>query len=184
MRYISSACPCPCLTSKKLSGEMSKSKCKNRCLGNKYVELEDDIFYVSTMNLHDLFEKHTIPEPNTGCLLWTKGVHEYGTISVNGKTLYAHRFAFSLFNGNIPSGMLVCHKCDTPGCVNPEHLWLGTINENNADKTRKGRHPFGSRNHCGKGHQYTPETLRISNGKRRCLVCQKKNSKNRRKVLL
>lgn len=138
------------------------------------------------MDLYSIFETYTVPEPNTGCLLWNHGAHEYGSISIDGKAHYAHRMSYELHKGPIPHGMVVCHKCDTPGCVNPEHLFISTIAGNNRDKTAKGRHPFGVRNHCGKGHEYTEDSLKVISGKRRCLICQKDSAKNRskRKVLL
>ncbi len=54
--------------------------------------------------------------------------------------MYAHRMAYELYVGPIPDGMCVLHRCDNPGCVNPEHLWLGTQLENVIDRDKKNRH--------------------------------------------
>jgi HNH endonuclease len=63
----------------------------------------------------------------------------YGYFSGSGRTGRAHRLAWELVYGPIPSGMLVCHACDNPTCCNPGHLWLGTQQDNARDRERKGR---------------------------------------------
>lgn len=82
-----------------------------------------------------------------GCMVWTASVHDdgYGHFSIKYRNIRAHRFAFMVYRGPIPEGMFVCHSCDNPICVNPEHLWLGTAIENNKDKELKGRQAHGDR---------------------------------------
>ncbi len=80
-----------------------------------------------------------------GCWEWigSKSPLGYGRFSFLGAPVYAHRFAYEIFKlttTTIPKGMCICHSCDNTSCVNPEHLWLGTMTENIADRDRKGRH--------------------------------------------
>jgi hypothetical protein len=101
-----------------------------------------------------LLADNSIPEPNSGCWLWLKSVDRYGygqwTRYHGGRRVTAHRMAYEIHNGPLPAGACVCHRCDVRSCVRPDHLWLGTVAENNADKVDKGRQSRGEKSGLAK----------------------------------
>jgi len=88
------------------------------------------------------FESKFIEEPNTGCWLWTASRRGagYGGFRDNGRIRRAHRVSYEIYNNvSVSSGIQVLHKCDTPLCVNPGHLFLGSHADNMKDMALKGR---------------------------------------------
>ena len=83
--------------------------------------------------------KYTIND--AGCWIWTGSFFKdgYGQMKRHGKNLKAHRVFYAEYNGAIPDGLCVLHKCDTPACVNPAHLWAGTDIDNIHDRDTKDR---------------------------------------------
>jgi hypothetical protein len=96
-------------------------------------------------SVEERFYDFALPEPNSGCWIWTGAL--YGSGYGCFLRQQAHRVAWELHNGSIPDGLLVCHRCDFRPCVNPEHLFIGTQSDNLNDMHAKGRNntPRGSK---------------------------------------
>jgi hypothetical protein len=127
-------------------------------------------------------------QKSDGCWEWTAAhlPQGYGEFmmklpsEVRARPHRAHRVAWMLANKRlIPAGLYVCHHCDNPKCVRPEHLFLGTHADNTRDMVKKGRHFLGKersgsqeKSHCKRGHAFTGENcMPLKGGGRRCLQC-------------
>lgn len=123
------------------------------------------------------------------CWEWTahKSKDGYGSFRIKKQYLKAHRVSYEWAKGTIPKKMCVCHSCDNPSCVNPEHLWVGTQRENVLDMHAKKRSKASenckiaqakyiekkrSIRFCPLKHEYTSENTYINkNGQRQCKKC-------------
>jgi len=133
-----------------------RSKTCNVCKNKKYQIYGKKRFKWATATAEEkmahilkMFKKNTQRQDN-GCLLWTNSSNKrgYGTVQYEGRPMSAHRVSWIINKGPIPKGLLVCHHCDAPRCVEISHLFLGTIKDNWNDMVKKGRRVFISGESC------------------------------------
>lgn len=146
-----------------------------------YQELTTEEKFISKIN----------KDSKSGCWLWTGSVrgikpYEYGAFCHESIVYSAHRFSWSLWRKKLPKSsvreLCICHTCDTPLCVNPDHMYLGTHKQNMQDKAVKNRYLGKMKTHCKKGHEYTFENTYISKkGLRHCRECHRLSEEIRRK---
>jgi hypothetical protein len=159
-------------------------------------------------SLRERFSLYVHPEPNTGCWLWSGGCCKggYGVFSVKKDHRWvqvkASHVALALDGRPLEEGLLACHSCDFPPCVNPDHLFGGTYKDNNQDSARKGRRsgrlgtgrppPMKTGNRiyravCPQGHSITGDNVYVTPGGyeacRACRANQKAAFDQRRRLM-
>lgn len=113
-----------------------------------------------------------------GCWVWTgarsaKGYGQVGVIDGAKINRQTHRVAYELAKGRIGPGLMVCHKCDNRACCNPDHLFLGSAQDNVHDKMAKMRERAGIPRVCANGHVLTPSNcLRCTHELHACEIAQ------------
>lgn len=110
------------------------------------------------------------------CWEWSgqRTAQGYGRIKIGLQPVVAHRWMWEQEYGPIPDGTLVCHHCDNPPCVRPEHLFLGTHADNAHDRNYKGRDWQSRITHCPQGHPYDESnTYLYPLGNRGCVECNR-----------
>ena len=132
-------------------------------------------------SLAERLDQHSIPEPNSGCILWlgaTAGMMGYGKIGIEiygerQRHRVAHLVAWEQEHGPVPAGFELDHKCRTPSCINPDHLEVVTHSVNQ----RRGTSPIAinaARTHCIRGHELAGANLYTTpDGRRQCRTCQR-----------
>jgi hypothetical protein len=127
-------------------------------------------------------------ETDTGCWEYTGAMDSggYGSIGITtGQSDRTHRVSWRLHYGEIPAGMFVCHTCDNRPCCRPDHLFLGTVQDNNADRDAKGRNrpevmlaviaaERRARTSCKRGHPYDEVNTYWNRDKRICRICSER----------
>jgi hypothetical protein len=141
-RKLSKTCPC-CLKiffkkDDKYDKYWTKKKyCSPKCAVLKFPEkeyLEQKLKYILSKTI----------TTESGCMEWQNNCYPngYGRLTFLGKPQSVHRVIWKILKGGIPKGLRVLHKCDNRPCCNPEHLFLGTHQDNMDDKVKKGRHTY------------------------------------------
>jgi hypothetical protein len=124
----------------------------------------------------------------SGCWTWSGCVNEHGYGIIGGENsrdnVLAHRLSWMIHFGPIPDGLFVCHRCDNPPCVRPDHLFVGTNTDNIRDASAKGRMKHIPKQFCKRGHEFTSENTYVWRGHRQCRECGRINYRESRRNAL
>lgn len=124
-----------------------------------------------------------MPEPNSGCWLWLGSTNANPAINANarpivydddGRQVQAHRESYREFVGPLADDESALHRCDTPLCINPEHLFKGDQMLNISDMNLKGRNGHSLKTHCPYGHAYDELNTYLLSGSRHCKTCMRR----------
>lgn len=159
-------CVCECGTNRvKRGADLVKSGGSCGCLKS---EINSKTMKKMQMDKHgsisDRFHSR-YKKTDNGCWTWIAHTDKdgYGILPTNSASIRAHRFSYELYIGVIPEELVVCHKCDNPSCVNPEHLFIGTVKDNCQDMLSKGRDKMvGSKNNKAKLNENDIKNIRNS----------------------
>jgi hypothetical protein len=149
-------CKCDCGNKKVIygaslrNGDIQSCGCFSREI--RSIKTRERNLNKTPMSLFDRFKEKYEVVTETGCWIWTAACnrHGYGLMGPRCKNgMSAHRASWTIHKGPIPEGLCVLHHCDTPSCVNPHHLFIGTFSDNMQDMLKKGRRtsPSGENNH-------------------------------------
>lgn len=129
---------------------------------NKFCVNPNHVLFISSDE--DRFWSYVNKKSDIECWEWFGSISKYGygEIKIGQKVIKAHRLSWNIHKGNIPDGLLICHKCDNKKCVNPSHLFLGTYMDNNRDRDNKDRaiHQSGENHGRAKLTQNDVDTIR------------------------